>query len=213
MNKTLKVLVLRGICLLALGGVLIAYSDNVAEWLVRVCGVLFLLPGLITTIVYYLQSREHRSNMFTPLLGVGSVFLGALLMAIPTAFITALMYILAALLIITPLTYLYSFHEVQRGGIKVSFVNYLFPLAQFAAGIYLILQPLQAARVPFLILGCGFIVGGLMELWTSILLAMLRRKVKKDAKAAEEAAKTKEALEEKAVATEGLEENQEAQGN
>ncbi len=180
MNKSLKLLMARGVCLIALGVVLIVYSDNVAEWLVRVCGVLFVLPGLFSTLAYYMRSRSKRGSMFTPVLGIGSILFGSILIAFPTEFVTMLMYILAALLLISSLNSLHAFYDLQRSSLKVSFINYLFPLLQFGAGLYLLFQPLQAARIPFVILGAGFILGGLLEFWSAWLYGKLRRRFKRE---------------------------------
>ncbi len=180
MNKSLKLLMARGVCLIALGVVLIVYSDNVAEWLVRICGALFVLPGLFSTLAYYMRSRDKRGSMFTPILGIGSVLFGCILIAFPAEFVTILMYILAVLLLISSLSSLYAFYDLQRSSLKVSFFNYLFPLLQFGAGLYLLFQPLQAARIPFVILGAGFILGGLLEFWSVWLYGKLRRQFKRE---------------------------------
>ena len=112
--KILQSSVFRAICAIAVGILLIKYPDNTVTWITVAIGVLFLLSGLISLIVY-INARKNVSEYKIidaegrvvagekptfPIVGVGSLILGFLLALTPNIFITALMYIIGGILIL-----------------------------------------------------------------------------------------------------------------
>ena len=112
--KILQSSVFRSISAIAIGCLLIKYPDNTVTWITVAIGILFLLSGLISLIVY-VHARKNVSEFKImdseghviagekptfPIVGVGSLILGAMLALTPNVFITALMYIIGAILIL-----------------------------------------------------------------------------------------------------------------
>ena len=110
--KILQSSVFRAISAIAIGCLLIKYPDNTVTWITVAIGILFLLSGLISLIVY-VNARKNVSEFKIldtegrviagekptfPIVGVGSLILGALLALTPNVFITALMYIIGGIL-------------------------------------------------------------------------------------------------------------------
>ena len=97
--------IFRAICAIAIGILLIKYPNNTVTWMTVAIGILFLLSGLISVIVYINARRNVSEYKITdaegnviagtqptfPIVGVGSLILGALLALTPNVFITALM--------------------------------------------------------------------------------------------------------------------------
>ena len=92
--KILQSSLFRAICAIAIGILLIKYPDNTVTWMTVAIGVLFLLSGIISVIVY-VNARKHvaeykitdaEGNTVVgtdkptfPIVGVGSIILGAML--------------------------------------------------------------------------------------------------------------------------------------
>ena len=113
--------VFRAICAIAIGIMLIKYPDNTVTWITIVIGVLFLLSGIISLVVYYHSLRQYSKQESLsggvyitdsegqrieipkptfPIVGVGSAILGLLLALTPNVFVTGLMYIIGGILVL-----------------------------------------------------------------------------------------------------------------
>ena len=113
--KFLRNFIFRASCAIAIGVLLIEYREEIVRWIVITIGVLFFLAGIIALVGYYTASaaaqqvsdevetsvRDTSNTLqLTPFVAVGSIILGAVLALLPDTFITTLVFILAALLII-----------------------------------------------------------------------------------------------------------------
>ena len=96
--------ILRGIFAVLLGIVLILWPEAAIIYIIMVIGAGFLLPGVFSIVSYLMRNKEDEtvSPMF-PLDGLGSLLLGAWLLAMPEFFVDILMYILGAILLIAGL--------------------------------------------------------------------------------------------------------------
>ena len=113
--KILQSSVFRAICAIAIGILLIKYPDNTVTWITIAIGILFLLSGIISLVVYYHALKNVSEYKITdaegnvvagdtkptfPIVGVGSAILGLILALTPTVFVKALMYIIGAVLVL-----------------------------------------------------------------------------------------------------------------
>ena len=112
--KILQSSIFRAICAIAIGIMLIKYPDNTVNWITVAIGILFLLSGVISMVVYYNATKhvaeykimDENGQVIAgdkpafPLVGLGSIILGLMLALTPTVFITALMYIIGAILVL-----------------------------------------------------------------------------------------------------------------
>lgn len=111
--KVLQISAVRAILVLVIGFLLVKYREETMTWMTITIGILFFLSGLFSCAVYYIekervkkQTSESDENNDAvkgpsfPVAGVGSIILGIILAVMPNTFITWVVYILAALLIL-----------------------------------------------------------------------------------------------------------------
>ena len=183
--------IFRAICAIAIGILLIKYPDNTVTWITVAIGILFLLSGLISLIVY-VNARRHVSEYKItdaegrvvageqptfPIVGVGSLILGALLALTPNVFITALMYIIGGILILGAINQYMNLVNGRRYG-KIGFGYWVFPSLILLTGLYVIIKPMTPVNVAMLILGWCSLLYGVTELVNSIKFHSNRRKLR-----------------------------------
>lgn len=114
---------------------------------------------------------------------VGSILLGSILLLFPASFVTVLMYILSALVLLAAATQFYSIYALNRRGVRFSPWYCVVPTLTLAAGIYVVLNPSDAAALPFVVIGAACILYAMLELWTAFLLFRHVRRLKQGAPA------------------------------
>ena len=169
--------IFRAISAIAIGILLIKYPDNTVTWMTVAIGILFLLSGLISVIVYVNARRNVSEYKITdaeghviagtqptfPIVGVGSLILGALLALTPNVFITALMYIIGGVLILGAINQYMNLVNARRYG-RVGFGYWVFPSVILLIGLYVIIKPMAPANMAMLVLGwCSLLYGVLLR--------------------------------------------------
>ena len=191
--------IFRAICAIAIGILLIKYPDNTVTWMTVAIGILFLLSGLISVIVYVNARRNVSEYKITdaegnviagtqptfPIVGVGSLILGALLALTPNVFITALMYIIGGILILGAINQYMSLVNARRYG-KVGFGYWVFPSVILLIGLYVIIKPMAPANMAMLVLGWCSLLYGVTEMINSLKFHNDRRKFRQAQEAATE---------------------------
>ena len=207
--KILQSSVFRAICAIAVGCLLIKYPDNTVTWITVAIGILFLLSGLISLIVYVNARKNMSEYKITdangqvlygekptfPIVGVGSLILGAMLALSPNVFITALMYIIGGILILGAINQYINLVNARRYG-KISFGYWVFPSAVLLIGLYVIIKPMVPASMAMLILGWCSLLYGVTELVNSLKFHADKRKFRQ----AQEVPVAEEIIEEPATA-------------
>ena len=189
--KILQSSLFRAICAIAIGCLLIKYPDNTVTWMTVAIGVLFLLSGLISLIVY-VNARKNVSEFKIidaegrviagekptfPIVGVGSLILGAMLALTPNVFITALMYIIGGILVLGAINQYMNLINARRYG-KVGFGYWVFPSVVLLIGLYVIIRPMAPASMAMLILGWCSLLYGVTELVNTLKFHADKRKFK-----------------------------------
>ena len=190
--KILQSSVFRAICAIAIGILLIKFPDNTVTWITVAIGVLFLLSGVIS-IVVYVNARKNvaeykitdaEGNVITnteqptfPLVGVGSMILGAMLALTPNVFITALMYIIGGILILGAINQYMSLVNGRRYG-KIGFGYWVFPSLILLTGLYVIIKPMAPVNVAMLVLGWCSLLYGVTELINALKFHSDKRKLR-----------------------------------
>jgi uncharacterized membrane protein HdeD (DUF308 family) len=187
--KILQSSVFRSISAIAIGCLLIKYPDNTVTWITVAIGVLFLLSGIISLIVYVNARRNVSEYKITdangrvvsgenptfPIVGVGSLILGALLALTPNVFITALMYIIGGILILGAINQYMNLINARRYG-KIGFGFWVFPSVILLIGLYVMVKPMAPASMAMLILGWCSLLYGVTELINSLKFHADKRK-------------------------------------
>lgn len=164
-------------------------------WMTITVGILFLLSGLVSCIAYYFekekvakktakaeqqegQKEENLKSPSFPIAGIGSIVLGIILAVMPNTFITWVVYILAALLILGAVNQFMNLAR-SRQYARVPFYLWLFPTVILVVAILLISKPMEAAALPLLVIGWAFMYYGVLEFALIIRMYLVRRAFEK----------------------------------
>ena len=163
--KTMNYSVIKGICAVIMGILLVTWPETAILYLVIAIGAMFLVPGAVAVLNYIFKGREQGA-MF-PIVSVGSLLFGLWLMISPAFFVGILMYVLGAVLVFAGISQVMQLVNA-RGWTQVSFGYYVMPVLILIAGLVVLLNPFAAATVPFIILGVSSIVYGITDIINGI---------------------------------------------
>ena len=153
--------ILRIIFALTLGIVLIIRPLETINYLVIIIGILFLLPGLISIPGYFLRNKQTSGTRF-PIESVGSSLLGLALIIVPDFFVGALMYILAAILILAGFFQIRELFIVRKQ-VAIPFIFYLIPVLVLLVGVAILFNPFSLPKTTFIIVGIACVIYALSE--------------------------------------------------
>ena len=125
----------------------------------------------LCAIFAYFASRsraEDGSGRAFPIVALGSALLGLWLIVMPAFFVGILMYVLGALLVLGGIGQLMNFISVRKLTGSVPAIFYVIPVLLLLAGILILVNPFEAAKIPFIVLGASSIVYGLTDLFRII---------------------------------------------
>ena len=194
--KVLQISAIRAIIVLVTGFLLVRYREETMTWMTITVGILFLLSGLVSCIAYYFekekvakktakseqqegeQEEENLRAPSFPIAGVGSIALGIILAVMPNTFITCVVYILAALLILGAVNQFMNLAR-SRQYARVPVYMWLFPTVILAIAILLISKPIETAQLPLLVLGWAFMYYGVLEFILIIRMYLVRKSYEK----------------------------------
>ena len=194
--KVLQISAIRAIIVLVTGFLLVRYREETMTWMTITVGILFLLSGLVSCIAYYFEKekvakktatseqqegQEEEENLKSPsfpIAGAGSIALGIILAVMPNTFITWVVYILAALLILGAVNQFMNLAR-SRQYARVPVYMWLFPTVILAIAILLISKPIETAQLPLLVLGWAFMYYGVLEFILIIRMYLVRKSYEK----------------------------------
>ena len=151
--------VMCSLCALIMGVLLVMWPEAAMIYLVITVGVLFLLPGLYGIFAYFAsRSRaEDGSGRAFPIVALGSALLGLWLIVMPAFFV-----------VLGGIGQLMNFISVRKLTGSVPAIFYVIPVLLLLAGILILVNPFEAAKIPFIVLGASSIVYGLTDLFRII---------------------------------------------
>ena len=175
--RILQSAVFRAICAIIIGVLLIKFPDNTVKGITIAIGVLFLLSGIISCVTYYMAKRnvseykiyDKEGNIVAgeqptfPIVGLGSSILGLILALSPTAFVSALMYIIGAILILGAINQFMGLINGRRYG-HVSLWYWVMPSLILLTGLYVMVKPMAPLAMAMLVLGWCTLLYGVVEL-------------------------------------------------
>ena len=189
--KILQSSIFRAICAIAIGILLIKYPDNTVVWITIAIGILFLLSGIIS-IVVFLNARKNVSEYKItdangkviagesptfPIVGLGSLIFGAMLITKPVFFTKALMYVIGGILILGALNQYLNLVHGRRYG-NISFGYWILPTLVLLSGIFFLIRPLNTLEATMFFLGWCSLVYGITEIINSLKFFSDKRKFK-----------------------------------
>lgn len=174
--KILQSSIFRAICAIVVGGMLIKNPDSTVKGITIAIGVLFLISGIISCVAYF-NARMHSAenevydangNLLVggrptfPIVGLGSVILGFILALMPGAFVTSLMYVLSAILLLGALNqYLVLLQARKIAQLPIWY--WVCPTLILLTGIFVMVKPMETAGLPLLIIGWCLMFYGVSE--------------------------------------------------
>ncbi len=192
--KVLRSSIFRAVCAIIVGALLVKYREQTVTWITVLIGVIFLVSGIISITAWFSAKRkggtgdvdiyDAQGNLLTPpvppfpIVGLGSVILGAVLALFPNSFVNGLMYILAAMLILGALSQFFSLTAARRFA-KIGFVWWIVPTLVLLIGLIAIVKPSFIASAPLLVLGYCMIVYGAVDLIDTLKIHQCRKELRK----------------------------------
>ncbi|MGL5273814.1 MAG: HdeD family acid-resistance protein [Phocaeicola sp.] len=159
--KGLNYPVVRCLCAIMLGVILIGWPSVAVIYLVLFAGALFTIPGIFAIFGYFTSGRAEGKDF--PIIGLGSALFGGWLLLMPEFFVSMLMTILGAALALAGVSQIVQLISVSKRT-SVSLFFYVVPVLILLAGILVLINPFEAATLPFIILGASSIVYALSDL-------------------------------------------------
>ena len=159
--KGLSYSFLRAICALVIGLVLVMFPDQAGDYFVITIGVIFLVPSLVSIIVYFAQSTEMRSRF--PIEGVGSLLFGLWLIIMPGFFADLLTFVLGFILVMGGVQQIASLSAARRW-MPVPGGFYVVPVLILLAGLVALFNPTGVRSTAFIIIGISSLVYAASEL-------------------------------------------------
>jgi uncharacterized membrane protein HdeD (DUF308 family) len=180
--------IFRALCAMVVGVLLLKYPQDGVTWLTMAIGALFLVSGIISLIAYVharknageyiITDREGRVISGTqptfPIVGIGSVILGLVLVLTPNTFINGLMYILGVIMVLGGVNQLMSLIAARRLG-SIPFGFWITPSIILLVGLFVLLKPGKSAELPLIILGWCSLLYGVTELINALKIHRLRK--------------------------------------
>ena len=183
----------RALCAIIIGALLIKFPDNTVKGITVAIGVLFLLSGVISCVTYF-WAKHHTSEYKIydaegrvisgtqpafPIVGVGSTIFGAVLALSPTTFVSMLMYIIGAILILGAINQFTNLINGRRYG-RISLWYWIMPSAILLIGLYAIVKPMEQLSMAMLLLGWCMLLYGITELINALKFYQNKKKLQQE---------------------------------
>lgn len=191
--KVFQSSVVRALCAIIVGALIVKYRELTVTWITIAIGVLFFLSGVFSCVTYFIaRDKKNDIQVFDadgrlltgmkptfPIVGLGSLILGLILALMPNTFVQSLMYILAAILILGAISQMANLVAVSRMA-RIGFYYWIMPALTLLIGIVAIVSPSSIASAPLFVIGWSMIVYGIVELTNAIKLHQLRRSIERN---------------------------------
>lgn len=192
--KILQSSLLRAICAIIVGAMLVKYREQTVTWITVSIGVMFFISGVFSCVTYFVARGKQNAdvevfdangNRLTPMrpvfpiVGLGSLILGLILALMPGTFVTWLMYILSAILIlgaISQFATLVSASKIARVGVYY----WIMPTLILLIGIVAVVSPKTIASAPLFVIGWAMMVYGAVEVVNALKVHQLRKAVERE---------------------------------
>ena len=176
--KTVNYAIIRSLCALVIGILLVVWPDVAVSYLVITIGALFIVPGLYGMFAFFAsRKKDVEVRRAFPVAALGSTLLGLWLMVMPGFFVEILMYVLGAMLVLGGMTQLINFASA-RAFAHVPIGVYIIPSLILIAGLVVLFNPFEVAAIPFMVLGVSAIVYSATDLARLIVYRREEKKMK-----------------------------------
>lgn len=183
----------RALCAMVIGTLLLLYPGETATWIIILIGILFLSSGVLSCAVYVIALMRSKPGVTItdasgrvilperptfPIVGIGSLVLGLILILMPETFRDILVYLIAVILIVGGIGQLVTLDRLRRVG-RVQWGYWICPSLILIAGVVAVFRPTWVTALPVIIVGVAMVVYGLTEI-VNLLKARKIRKQRED---------------------------------
>lgn len=192
--KVFQSSIFRALCAIVVGALLVKNREQTVTWITIAIGVIFFVSGVISTVAYLSAKRQAtkegveiydaKGNRLTrpmppfPIVGIGSIILGAWLALFPNSFVNGLMFVLAGMLILGALNLFFNLAAATRFS-SIGCLWWVLPVAIFLVGITALVKPSTIASAPLFIIGWGMMAYGMVDLVNTIKIHRCRKAFEK----------------------------------
>lgn len=192
--KVFQSSIFRALCAIVVGALLVKYREQTVTWITIAIGVIFFVSGVISTVAYLSAKRQAtkegveiydaKGNRLSrpvppfPIVGIGSIILGAWLALFPNTFVNGLMFVLAGMLILGALNLFFNLAAATRFS-SIGCLWWVLPVAIFLVGITALVKPSTIASAPLFIIGWGMMAYGMVDLVNTIKIHRCRKAFEK----------------------------------
>lgn len=192
--KVFQSSIFRALCAIVVGALLVKYREQTVTWITIAIGVIFFVSGVISTVAYLSAKRQAtkegveiydaKGNRLTrpvppfPIVGIGSIILGAWLALFPNSFVNGLMFVLAGMLILGALNLFFNLAAATRFS-SIGCLWWVLSVAIFLVGITALVKPSTIASAPLFIIGWGMMAYGMVDLVNTIKIHRCRKAFEK----------------------------------
>lgn len=176
--------IVRSVATILVGILLIMQREAVLPIIVQCIGAAFILPGLFALVSFLLRKNNDTAQQkwqptVTMLTSIGSIVFGLWLLLTPEFFVGTFMMLLGIMVSLLGL-YQITILILARKYSAVPFIMFIMPIALLVVGLAVLVNPFDAATIPFLLLGIGAVVGGVSDLVSSLFIIYSRRRTSED---------------------------------
>jgi threonine/homoserine/homoserine lactone efflux protein len=205
----MKSSILRALIALIAGILMIEYREDMVKWLTISLGAVFFLSGVISVVYYFVAKGKVQKAMSEadaetgeaaaaplhkptfPIVGIGCVILGIILALMPTTFITYIVYVFAALLILGAIGEYVSLiatnsavrdferRTLRAAGVRCGVRYWVIPTLLLLFGIVAIIYPQAIASAPFLFIGIAMIIYAVAVIINAVKFFYMKRNLNK----------------------------------
>ena len=192
--KVFQSSIFRALCAIVVGALLVKYREQTVTWITIAIGVIFFVSGVISTVAYLSAKRQAtkegveiydaKGNRLTrpvppfPIVGIGSIILGAWLALFPNSFVNGLRFVLAGMLSLGALNLFFNLAAATRFS-SIGCLWWVLPVAIFLVGITALVKPSTIASAPLFIIGWGMMAYGMVDLVNTIKIHRCRKAFEK----------------------------------
>lgn len=188
-TKLVQSSLLRALCAIVVGALLVKYREQTVTWLTVLIGVMFFLSGVFSCVTYLIERSRKNSDVEVfdangrrltplrpvfPIVGLGSLLLGLILALMPSMFINSLMYILSAILILGAVNQFANLIAATRVA-RIGFYFWIMPSLLLLVGLVAVISPQSIASAPLFVIGWAMMVYGIVDLVNVLKIYRMRR--------------------------------------
>ena len=174
--KILQSSVFRALCAIVTGMLLVNNPDGTVRGITIAIGAMFFVSGAISCATYF-SARKHAKDVEVydaqghllspvkptfPIVGIGCALLGVVLVVMPDAFVTSLMYLLGAVLVLGAINQFMNLIGIKKIA-RVPLWFWVCPSLILITGLFVIIKPMETASLPMLVLGWCLMFYGVTE--------------------------------------------------